>query len=48
MKRFKEHWQNLVDADKYGGIFEDILIGLFFGGAMLIFLYAIAKSVGAI
>lgn len=46
MRKFKEKWHNLVDGDKYGGVFEDILIGTFFGGVMLLFLYAIAKSLG--
>lgn len=48
MKRFKEHIQNLVDADKYGGLFEDILIGLFFGGVMLLLLWALGKSLGVL
>ena len=48
MKRFREHIQNLVDPDKYGGLLEDIMIGLFFCGALVIFLWALAHSLGVL
>lgn len=46
MKKFKEHWHNLVDRGRYGDRFEDWFNVFIFFGAGFILLWALAKGLG--